>query len=87
MNTSCFGVHRCAVICCCVYISRVPDQNGASQARYIVEIHHSSWEPSIYVVCFGVVDMLMVFRLAHVFLVCSWFVVGWVRLCCRPAHL
>ena len=29
-------------------ISRVPDQNGVSQARYIVEIHHSGWEPSIY---------------------------------------
>ena len=30
------------------YISRVPHQNGASQARYIVEIHHSGREPSIY---------------------------------------
>ena len=24
--------------------SRVPDQNGVSQARYIVEIHHSGQE-------------------------------------------
>ena len=28
-------------------ISRVPDQNGVSQAWYIVEIHHSGWKPSI----------------------------------------
>ena len=28
-------------------ISRVPDQDGVSQAWYIVEIHHSGWEPSI----------------------------------------
>ena len=27
---------------------RVPDQNGVSQARHIVKIHHSGWEPSIY---------------------------------------
>ena len=31
-----------------VHISRVPDQNGVSQAWYIVEIHHSGREPSIY---------------------------------------
>ena len=29
-------------------ISRVPDQNGVSQAWYIVEIHHSGRKPSIY---------------------------------------
>ena len=29
-------------------ISRVPDQNGVSQAWYIVEIHHSGQKPSIY---------------------------------------
>ena len=29
-------------------ISRVPDQNGVSQARYIVEIHHSGRKPLIY---------------------------------------
>ena len=28
-------------------ISRVSDQNGVSQAWYIVEKHHSGWEPSI----------------------------------------
>ena len=28
-------------------ITRVPDQNGVSQAWYIVEIHHSGREPSI----------------------------------------
>ena len=28
-------------------ILRVPDQNGVSQAWYIVEIHHSGWEPWI----------------------------------------
>ena len=28
-------------------ISKVPDQNGVSQAWYIVEIHHSGQEPSI----------------------------------------
>ena len=27
-------------------ISRVPDQNGVSQAWYVVEIHHSGQEPS-----------------------------------------
>ena len=27
---------------------RVPDQNGVSQAWYIVEMHHSGWEPLIY---------------------------------------
>ena len=27
-------------------ISRVPDQNGVSQACYTVEIHHSGPEPS-----------------------------------------
>ena len=30
------------------YISRVPDQNGVSQAWYIVEIHHSGRKPSIW---------------------------------------
>ena len=30
-----------------VCISRVPDQNGVSQAWYLVEIHHSGWKPSI----------------------------------------
>ena len=30
-----------------LYISRVPDQNGASHACYIVEIHHSCRKPSI----------------------------------------
>ena len=30
-----------------ISISRVPDQKGASQAWYIVEIHHSGREPSI----------------------------------------
>ena len=29
------------------YISRVPDQNGISQACYIAEIHHSGLKPSI----------------------------------------
>ena len=29
-------------------ISRVPEQNGVSQAWYIVEIHHSGRKPSIY---------------------------------------
>ena len=33
---------------CSMLISRVPDQNGVSQARYIVEIYHSGWEPLIY---------------------------------------
>ena len=28
-------------------ISWVYDQNGVSQARYLVEIHHSGWKPSI----------------------------------------
>ena len=28
--------------------SRVPNQNSVSQAWYIVEIHHSGWEPSKY---------------------------------------
>ena len=32
-----------------MHISRVPDENGASQACYIVEIHHSGREPSISV--------------------------------------
>ena len=31
-----------------VCISRVPDQNGVSQAGYIVEIYHSGRKPSIY---------------------------------------
>ena len=30
------------------FLSRVPDQNGASQAWYIVEIHHSGWKPSLF---------------------------------------
>ena len=30
-----------------MHISRVPDQNGVSQAWYIVEIHHSSQTPSM----------------------------------------
>ena len=30
------------------YILRVSDQNGVSQARYTVEIHHSGREPSVY---------------------------------------
>ena len=30
-------------------ISRVPDQNGVSQAWYIVEIHHSGRKPSIWI--------------------------------------
>ena len=34
---------------CAPQISRVPDQNGVSQAGYIVEIHHSGREPSIFV--------------------------------------
>ena len=45
---------------CCLLVSpnfqkqkeqkaRVPDQNGVSQAWYIVEIHHSGWEPSKWV--------------------------------------
>ena len=29
--------------------SRVPDQNGVSQAWYIVQIHHSGWKPSKWV--------------------------------------
>ena len=33
-------------VCCC--ISRVPDQNDVSQARHIVEIHHSGRKPSIF---------------------------------------
>ena len=33
-----------------INISRVPDQNGVSEAWYIVEIHHSGREPSIWVV-------------------------------------
>ena len=28
-------------------ISRVSNQNGVSQARYIVEIYHSGWKPLI----------------------------------------
>ena len=32
-------------------ISRASDQNGVSQARYIVEIHHSGWKPSIFLQC------------------------------------
>ena len=32
---------------CVSSISRVPDQNGVSQAWYIEEIHHSGWKPSI----------------------------------------
>ena len=31
------------------YISRVPDQNGISQACYLVEIYHSGPRPSIFV--------------------------------------
>ena len=37
-----------SVACIYVYISRVLDQNGVSQAWYIVEIHHSARKPSIY---------------------------------------
>ena len=29
------------------YLSRVPDQNGISEAFYVVEIYHSSPEPSL----------------------------------------
>ena len=32
----------------CGLISRVPDQNGVSQAWHIVEIHYSGWKPSIW---------------------------------------
>ena len=32
-----------------ISIMRVPDQNGVSQAWYIVEIHHSGRKPSIYI--------------------------------------
>ena len=32
----------------CMCISRVPSQNRVSQARYIVEIHHSGRKPSIF---------------------------------------
>ena len=34
-------------------ISRVPDQNGVSQACYIVKIHHSGPEPAIWKPNFG----------------------------------
>ena len=34
-------------LCGCMYISRVPEQNGVSQAWYIVKIYHSGWKPSM----------------------------------------
>ena len=38
------SIHSCTHM----HISRVPDQNGTSQAWYIVEMHHSGREPSIW---------------------------------------
>ena len=48
-----------------VLISRVPNQNGVSQAWYIVEIHHSGREPSDFVLfvffcCFFFVVLLFI---------------------------
>ena len=34
-------------------ISRVPEQNGVSQASYVVDIHHSGREPSRGILLFG----------------------------------
>ena len=31
------------------FISRVPDQNGVSLLYIMLEIHHSGWEPSIWI--------------------------------------
>ena len=42
----CIG--RCRQVKVGACISRVPDQNGVSQAWYIVEIRHSGRKPSIY---------------------------------------
>ena len=36
------------------YISRVPNQNGVSQAWYLVEIHHSGRKPSICILHFDI---------------------------------
>ena len=52
---SCVYQWVCVCVCVCVrmhtcahkHISRIPDQNGASQAWYIVEMHHSGRKPSI----------------------------------------
>ena len=35
----------------CLHNSRVTDQNGVSQACYVVEIYHSGLEPSNYSSC------------------------------------
>ena len=39
----------CGVVCAHVHVSRVPDQNGISQACYIVEIYHSGPDPCMCV--------------------------------------
>ena len=36
-------------VCVCVYILRVPDQNGVSLLYIMLEVHHSGREPSNYV--------------------------------------
>ena len=36
-----------------VYILRVSDQNGVSQAWYVAEIHHSGREPSLIISATG----------------------------------
>ena len=35
-------------VVCCVYVSRVPNQNGISLLYIMLEIHHSDQEPWIY---------------------------------------
>ena len=47
-------------------ISRIPDQNGISQAYYILEIHNSGREPSIY--CYGSGFWAWLFVLLFLFL-------------------
>ena len=42
-------------VICLVYISRVPEQNGASLLYAMLEIHHSGREPSIYLNCVQVI--------------------------------
>ena len=39
------------------FISRVPNQNGVSQAWYIVKIHHSGQEPSIFSHTSGLISL------------------------------